>query len=72
MSNVYGLESCLHSVRRRSGPLIQTKSRSGDYDTPDGPAHLKGCCAGASERERDDLAGIRGGVCDEESPGNTC
>lgn len=62
----------LQSKRRSPSPLIKSLiiaiGGTRDNDLADRPAHLKSTRDGTSKGDRDDLASVRGGVSNEESP----
>ena len=65
-------EEPLQGKRHSPSPLVVsfvvTISGGGDNDPTNRPAHLQSSCAGTSEDERDNLAGVGGAVRNEESP----
>jgi len=67
-------EDPLHGKRSSPGPFcrivgVAVCSSSDDY-AADGPTHLKGGRQGTTKRQRHNLAGVGGRVCDEDTPGN--
>lgn len=65
----------LEGEREAPGPLVfklvGAESSAGNNDLADGPAHLQGRRAGASEREGDNFTGVGRRVCNKHAPGDT-
>lgn len=68
-------EDPLQGKRHSPGPLVVALvvaiGGGGDDDSTDRPTHLQSRRARTSKSERDDLAGIGGGVGNEETPWDT-